>query len=275
LGSNIVYGVSAVGNNVYAATSNGLSFSFDGGTTFAYKTTADGLSSNTVNGVYALADYFGRSQETVYVATSDGLSIYYVGEVGEFSTPGLRSEILNGVYVTPPFGRDFFLATADGLGYSRLGYEFFNWTTANGLGSNTVNGVYGVDVNGFSNCGAGGRGSPGPCETVAGGPQGAIYAATSGGLSVMAVGSPTFVNYTTADGLGSNNVRSVYVVGGTVFVGTSNGLSVSTNGVLPFTRYTNLRGTLGSTQALDVSAVYVVGSTVYAASAGSGLGIST
>ena len=70
-------------------------------------------------------------------------------------------------------------------------------------------------------------------------------------------------------------MRSVHVVGGTVFVGTTNGLSVSTNGVLPF--LTNLRGTLplGSTQALAVSAVYVVGSTVYASSAGSGLGIGT
>lgn len=63
--------------------------------------------------------------------------------------------------------------------------------------------------------------------------------------------------------------------GGTVYVGTTNGLSVFTNGMLPFTRYTNLKGTLFSTQALDVSAVYAVGSTVYAASAGNGLGIGT
>ena len=111
-----------------------------------------------------------------------------------------------------------------------------------------------------------------------------FYAATSGGLSVAANGIPffiqnrppgTFVNYTTADGLGSNDVRSVYALGGTLFVGTANGLSVSTNSMLPFTRYTNLSGILGSTQALDVRGLYAVGSTVYAASAGSGLGIGT
>jgi hypothetical protein len=63
-----------------------------------------------------------------------------------------------------------------------------------------------------------------------------------------------------------------------VFVGTTNGLSVSTNGMLPFTRYTNLKGTLGQNldgQALNVTAVWGVGSTVYAGSAGSGLGIGT
>ena len=54
---------------------------------------------------------------------------------------------------------------------------FTNETTANGLGSNTVNGVYA-------------SGST-------------IYAGTAGGLSISTDGGSTFTNKTTANGLGA------------------------------------------------------------------------
>jgi hypothetical protein len=68
LGGNIVWGVYAVGNTVYAATIGGLSISTNGGTSFDNKTIVDGLGNNQVNGVY-VAD--GR----IYAATDYGLSM--------------------------------------------------------------------------------------------------------------------------------------------------------------------------------------------------------
>ena len=296
-----MYGVSAVGTNVYAATSNGLSVSTNGGTSFINKTTADGLGSNTVNGVSAVGNI-------VFAATSNGLSISIDGGTSFINkttanSPGLYSNVVNGVYTVGSFNNsviDFFVATSGGLNYSYcldcISYSdfiqpYFLATTRDGLGSNIVNGVsYGLGgfwaatANGLSfsfdgvrrwsnSTTADGLGSNSVRGVYAN--SDTVYAATSGGLSVFTGDGTPFINYTTADGLGSNDVRSVYALGGSLFVGTTNGLNVSTNSTLPFTRYTNLTGApLGSTQAYDVSALYADGSTVYAVWAG-GLSIGT
>ena len=91
-----------------------------------------------------------------------------------------------------------------------------------------------------------------------------VYAATSGGLSISADGGKTFLNKTTADGLGSNEATDVFVVSGpvstTVYAVTeSGGLSISTDGGHSFTTRTIANG-LGSNGAY---CVYVVGNTVY------------
>ena len=82
LGSDVVYGVYAVGSTVYAATggnpAGGLSISTNGGTSFTNYTDANGLGSNVVQGVYAVGS-------TVYAATSNGLSISGV-------SPGISDE---------------------------------------------------------------------------------------------------------------------------------------------------------------------------------------
>ena len=80
------------------------------------------------------------------------------------------------------------------------GVSWTNYTTADGLGSNAVRGVY---------------------ES-----GGTIYAATLGGLSMSTNGGVSWTNYTTADGLGSNEVRGVYESGGTIYVATTAGLSI-------------------------------------------------
>ena len=68
------------------------------------------------------------------------------------------------------------------------GLTFTNYTIANGLGDNDVQGVY---ASGSS-----------------------IYAATyGGGLSISTNGGTSFTNYTTANGLGSNFMRGVYASG--------------------------------------------------------------
>ena len=115
---------------------------------------------------------------------------------------------------------------------------FTNKTTANGLGSNYVRGVY---ASGSS-----------------------VYAATNSGLSISSDGGTSFTNKTTANGLGSNAVLGVYASGSSVYAATTNtgglsgGLSISTNGGTSFTNYTTANG-LGSD---TVRGVYASGSTV-------------
>ena len=81
----------------------------------------------------------------------------------------------------------------------------------------------------------------------------------------------SFTNRTTADGLGNNSVRGVYVVGSTVYAATNGGLSISTDSGATFTNRTTSDG-LGVN---GVRGVYVDGSNVYAATRTGGLSIST
>jgi photosystem II stability/assembly factor-like uncharacterized protein len=64
-----VKNVFAIGSNVYAATTRGLQRSLDSGVSFVLDTTTLGLGSNTVNGVWA-------NGTDVYVATENGLAVY-------------------------------------------------------------------------------------------------------------------------------------------------------------------------------------------------------
>ncbi len=80
-----------------------------------------------------------------------------------------------------------------------------------------------------------------------------------------------FDNRTNANNtLGSNNVRGVFVSGGTIYAATSAGVSISTDGGANFVNRTTLDG-LGNNSVIDV---FVSGSNVYAATTG-GLSIST
>src|SRR5690242_12649479 len=84
-------------------------------------------------------------------------------------------------------------------------WVFTNKTTADGLGSNIVLGVF---VSGST-----------------------VYAATFNGLSISTNGGSTFINKTTADGLGNNNLRGVSASAGTVYTATvGGGLSITTDG---------------------------------------------
>ena len=115
-----------------------------------------------------------------------------------------------------------------------------------------------------------------------------VYAATNGGLSISTDGGVTFINRTTADGLGTNGLNplngqsagivvGVYAVGSTVYAATSGGLSVSTDDGATFATYTSTNGVgFAGPPAPNnsVYAVYAVGTTVYAGTVGSGLSIS-
>jgi len=127
------------------------------------------------------------------------------------------------------------------------GLQYINRTTANGLGSNWVKAVF-VD------------GSKVYAATV---PEG-YSSPTGGGLSISANGGATFTNKTTANGLGSNDVRGVFAVGNTIYAatypvgypGTGGGLSISTDGGTTWTTKTS--PDLGSN---FVTSVYVVAGT--------------
>jgi len=131
------------------------------------------------------------------------------------------------------------------------GLQYINRTTANGLGSNNVKAVY-VD------------GSNVYAATT---PAGFGPSATGGGLSISTDGGATFINKTTANGLGSNDVRGVFVVGSTVYAatypvgypGTGGGLSISTDGGANFINKTTANG-LGSDA---VTSVFVSGGKIY------------
>lgn len=120
------------------------------------------------------------------------------------------------------------------------------WNTyaaADGLGANTVYGVY----------------------AKGGYPSQPVYAATLGGLSISHNYGPNepvfFTNYTVVDGLGANKVFGVYADGATVYAATAFGLSISFDDAATWTPYYTSDG-LGDNQLLGV---YAQGATIYAA----------
>ncbi len=202
------------------------------------KTTADGLGSNEVLGVY-------ESGGILYVATRGGLSTSTNGGdsfTNKTTADGLGENNVYGVYES---GGVIYAATRGGLSISTNGgATYSNKNTVDGLGHDFARGVY---------------------ES-----GGILYAATRGGLSISTNGGTTFSNSTTTNGLGSNNVRGVYESGGVIYVATDNGLTIFTNGGTTFSNKTTTNG-LGSN---DVSSVYESGGVIYAATTG-GLSIST
>ncbi|MBP6483095.1 MAG: IPTL-CTERM sorting domain-containing protein [Rhodoferax sp.] len=227
LGDTIVRGVFepvlVSGSKVYAATDGGLSISDDGGATFTNKTTADGLGSNRVKGVFA-------SVSTVYAATEGGLSISDDGGAtftNKTTADGLGSNRVKGVFASVSTvyaateSDPFDPLKVGGLSISNDGgATFTNKTTANGLGSNDV---YGVFASGST-----------------------VYAATAGGLSISTDGGATFNNKTTANnGLGNNYVNGVFASDSKVYAATFGGLSFASLA----TATTNAASSVGQTGA--------------------------
>lgn len=149
-----VGGVYVEGNTIYVASElYGLFISIDSGASYTQKTTADGLASNRTFGIYA-------SGGTIYVATRGGLSLTTDG--GASFSNRLLGRAVQSVYAV---GNTVYAATTAyegstaGLALSTDGgASFTNVTTAQGLGSNEVYGVYATSTS--------------------------IYAATLGGLSL-------------------------------------------------------------------------------------------
>jgi len=263
---------SAVYVGTYGGPDGGLRISTDGGATFTTRTTANGLGDNGVGGVYAVGS-------TIYAATNDGFSISTNGGTSFTNTrlSGLGDWIVYGVYAV---GSTIYAATAGGLSISTNGgASFTNKTTTNGLGNNTVWGVFAVVAPALqvtnkaivTNTATLTTSSPhgldlGSVVDVSG-----VDATFDGTYTVTAVPSTTEFSYAkTAANLATTAVSPAGVATfNTVYAATGNGVSISTNGGATFTNYLAAGG-MGNT----VSGVYAVGSTVYAATA-AGLSIST
>ena len=100
--------------------------------------------------------------------------------------------------------------------------------------------------------------------------SGVIYAGTGNGVSVSVDGGLTFVNRTTADGLGGDHIFDLFIDNGVLYAGLSGGLSISTDNGVTFVNRTVADG-LGSPY---VRGVFAAGNRVYAATH-EGLSIST
>ncbi|GAB4016652.1 beta strand repeat-containing protein [Spirosoma koreense] len=265
-------------------------------TTYANRTTDNGLENNTILGLFALS---GPVSTSVYAATNRGLGISTDGGnsfVTRLIPDGLGSNTVNDVFV---LNNTIYAATDGGLSISTNGgTSFTNVSTSSGLGNISVKAVYAlsgpssttvyaatagglsISTNGgasFTNrTTSSGLGSNAVNDVfVLSGPSSTtIYAATTGGLGTSTNGGTSFTNRTTSNGLGSSSTRGVYVTGGSIYVTTSAGLSISTNGGTSFSNRTQANSGLGNVPGNPANKVFVLGSTVYVAVQG-GLSIST
>jgi sulfatase modifying factor 1 len=284
LASNMVFGVHASGNAIYAATYGGLSVSSDNGANWTTYTTANGLGRNWVYKVYTVgstiyaATYGGGlsvspdhganwttyttanglgnyvidvyvTGSTIYAAADGGLSVST--DHGAHWTDyrfynGFSPVGVIGVYAS---GSTIYVGTGGGLRISPdHGINWTTYTTANGLASDAVEGVY-----------ADGR---------------TIYAATSSpsyraGLSVSPDDGANWISYSTDNGLASNSqyglyVFDVYADGSTIYAATDGGLSLSPDNGASWTTFTTASGLAGP----DVQDIYVAGGKIYAATGG-------
>jgi len=243
--------------------------------------------SANVNSVYA-------DGTTIYGATFGGLGTSNNGGSNWTNYDGSQmAGVGNLVWGTYASGSTIYAATNNGISI----YDGTNWTnrSGNGLGSVNVRDVY-ADANSI------------------------IYAATTsvggsgGGVSVSGNGGSSWTTYDTTDGLGSNDVNAVYVVGTTiyaattvglsiyngtswvtrlegqglgnnitngvyadgqnVYVATNWGVSISTDGGATFTNYNNVTSGDRGLGSNQIADVWVSNGTIYAATSG-GLSTST
>ena len=244
-------------NTIFAGTADGLAIgtkqSGSNIYTFVNYTTANGLGSNNVYSIY-----ISRGEDTIYAGTAGGVSVG-VKQSGTDNytftnhTTGLTSDHIATVYATNG-GNTIYAGTIPIGGTSGLSvgtkqednsYNFTNYTTANGLGSDTINSVY-----------------PASDDST-------IYVGTSDGFSVgikQDNNSYAFKTYKT--GLSSNIIRSVYAVGSgsTIYAGTNSGVAIGTKSGDDYT-FTNYTTGLGNN---TVNAIYSpsAANTIYAGTDG-------
>jgi len=121
------------GTNIYVAASNGLWVSGNSGSTWAQRTTANGLGSNNLNDVAVSGTtvYAGGLNTGLYVSTDSGAS---------FGPTGFTTSSVNSVRLS---GANLYIGTPVGMGISSDGGASFSFrTSSSGLGSNVVRDVF-------------------------------------------------------------------------------------------------------------------------------------
>jgi hypothetical protein len=175
---------------------------------FMNYTIADGLPSNWISSLYT------DKNNNVYIGTDSGLSILN-SSIHQFTNYSMANGIADNYIQDVKTNQqgDIYLATKSGLSVLGLGQnQFTTYTTANGLASNDVISIA-IDNSDNVYMGTNGTSNPQP--------------GTNGsGLSVLNLTTNKFSVYTTADGLGSNNINSIDIDSlGNVYTGTVLGLS--------------------------------------------------
>ncbi|ALG66443.1 hypothetical protein [Beggiatoa leptomitoformis] len=264
LGSNFVYSVVVSGSNIYAGTASGLSISRNGGASFT------NYPVGWIVDVKVVGTY-------VYAAThSDGLAISKDGGYSftNKNMPGL-SPGYNYLYSVYASGTTVYVTASRTFKSTNNGDSFSEFMAVPGYtlsasditiaGSKIYCGTftYGVFIGCDPRATSTGTGSSHVHRIRVSATTGFVYAATAGGLSISKNGGFTFVNKTTANGLGANEVYGLYVDGSKIYAGThGGGFSVSTDGGETFTiRKSVAQGLGGDT----VHGIYISNGVIYLA----------
>jgi photosystem II stability/assembly factor-like uncharacterized protein len=209
-------------NRIYVHTDFSSAYTTDMGASWKSITPRDGKFTNfTHNGLCA-------NGNRVFLAVNSG-TIYSKGNSNTFldSTTGLPNSQSNAVECD---GVDrVFIGTPGGLGISsNNGISVNNYTTAQGLVSNSVNSLaYNLST---------------------------LYVGTSGGLSITTDFGSTFSNFTTTQGIINNNIRKVRVDSNKIYLATAGGLSISSDGGSSWSNFTTVQG-LAHNSLYDVVAM--------------------
>ena len=214
-----------------------------GGLTFSTYTTANGLGSNHVIGVYA-------DGNRIYAATAGGLSISSDGgaswiNYNQASNNGLVSSTFTRVYAA---GSSIYVS-GGGVAISKdAGASWKQYSSTNG---------FGIFAPGLGNLSTTGIYAD----------SGKIYAATyGGGLSVSSDDGQSWTSYTQANGLGYDYTQGVFASGNVIYVATQSGLSISRDGGSSWTIYDTAIGVGGAGNPNQaVFDVFARGSSIYAA----------
>ena len=229
-----------------------------GADSFEFKVNDGTEDSNT-----SLVNIDVKNPETIYVGTSNGLSIStdggltFVNRLETLDVKDIQITESGDIYVGTNF--DIYISTDGGSTFTSRYYgsdDFVSmyidssgaifvatdWellkSTNNGLSFNSLL-------------------SSSLLQSVDGDDSGNIYVSYElFGFSISTDGGSNFTNYSTANGLGSDDLFSSFVdTNGTIYASTFNGLSISTDGGSNFTNYTTVNG-LGSDDLFSSFGIY-------------------
>ena len=193
VGDSKILKIHGINNTVALGTSDGLWLSTDGGENFFHLEKMEYAPNSEITAVFVDGD-------RIYAGTEEGLFIFDGHGFKQITKDdGLPSNKINSVFKN---GDYLYVGTSKGLAISNDDKNFVVRTNLNGLGSSYVWKVF-VDDN-------------------------AIYVGTNSGLSISLNDGQSFRNFTTADGLGCNEINDIFVnAEGKLYIVTGCGLAVN------------------------------------------------
>ncbi|MCF6766571.1 hypothetical protein L3V82_12405 [Thiotrichales bacterium 19S3-7] len=289
LASTTIRGLLVNNGVIYVGTVNGLSVSNDGGNHYHTINKANsGIINNTIRDILV-------KDKLIYLATDGGLSVSSIANHVNMKkwhnftvVNGLGSNQVKSVFVE---NHRIYVATTGGFSYSKVidsikSHKLFFKTLVqnlNGLANNNINQLfsendklYAATTNGLSvSTNVGENWMTYTTEDALADndirtlyvKNGVIYAGTKNGLSILPQGASQFdQKITTANGLGSNVIDSIYVTdSGIIYAGTDKGLFVSTDST--GSQFTQVADNTGMLTDKPINSIYASdnGQTLYVA----------